>query len=139
MQDDTRYALAIGLLATTLLWPAVRHPVLESLAHPIPALLVLVLVAFASIQGYPLVALVLTGVLLYLAREWGAYVSSNQRQVYVDKATDDARFEPDLSIDLQVANRQILHEMPQMLDATKDAAPLLTYPPSQATLLELNG
>ena len=137
--DDMRYALAIGLLSTTLLWDNVRFAVLETLAHPIPLLLAIIAVLFALTEGYKLVAVVLVGVLIYLASEWGTYTSTPQRQIYVDKLTDDARFEPSMSVDLQVANHDILHQIPRMLDQTKDASPLLTYPPSDATLRELSG
>ncbi len=139
LSNDVRYGLAVGLLSTTLLWDRVRFTVLETLAHPIPLLLAIIAVLFALTEGYKVVAVVLTGVLLYLASEWGTYVTSNQRQVHVDKLTDDARFEPSMSVDLQVANRDILHQTPRMLAQTKDASPLLTYPPSDATLRELSG
>jgi hypothetical protein len=137
--NDVRYALAIGLLSTTLLWDNVRFAALETLAHPIPLLLAIIAILFALTEGYRIVAVVLIGVLLYLGSEWSTYTSTPQRRLYVDKLTGDARFEPSLSVDIQVADRHILHHSPEMLDQTKDVSPLLTYPPSGETLRELSG
>lgn len=88
----------------------------------------------------PLTAVVLAGVAMYLVRECSKYTKTADRQLYLDKMSDDIRFDSAYSVDLQSANKTLGFDAPSMLQPPiPRAEPLLTYPPSDATLLSLNG
>lgn len=75
----------------------------------------------------------------YLLREWSIYSNSSQRQVYVNTKEADARFNPLYSVDIQVANHTLVKEAPSILSTGPSVGKLLEFPPSTATLKELNG
>lgn len=146
MTPDQTYALGVAVASLSLLIPAIRYPVLEAVSHPIILLLAVLSVAWLASIGFPLVAIVLTAIVLFLVRESTTFMSSVERRVYLDNEDDahldnedDARFNPWYSVDLQVANRSLPFEAPKLHHVDHDAPQLLTYPPSQATLDELSG
>ena len=141
MTPDQKYALGLGVASLLLLVPAVRHPVLETVSNPVVAVLGGLVILGAATKGMPLVAVVLVAIALFLVRETRTTykMSSVERQLYLDKLEDDARFNSAYSVDLQVANRTLGFEAPRMLAQDHDATPLLKFPPSQATLDELSG
>ena len=83
-------------------------------------------------------ALVLLAFYLYLYNN-SQVEYSEDRRVEVEKQTDDARFDSRTSIDIQFADGTVKHESPSISGWTKDAGPLLTYPPSSDTLKSLSG
>lgn len=77
---------------------------------------------------------------MYLLREWTVYNTTSERKVYLDTVAVDARFSPSQSIDLQFANKTAHFEAPNMLQPPiEQTEPLLAYPPSTQTLMELSG
>lgn len=137
---DTTYALASGLLATILLWPCVRMPVMELFGHPLSVLTTLVVIGYLASAGYPLTAVVIAGVALFLTREWSnGYAHSEDRRVYLDTVAADARFDPMQSVDIQVANKTLVHSPPSLAHKDTHETNLLTYPPSDSTLYEMCG
>lgn len=140
MNNDHRFAAALGLLSTTLLWEPVRYPVLEFVSQPVILLLAGVLFVYLFVCDMPLTAIVLFGVALYLLREWSTYTKTPERKLYLDSVQDDARFNPGLSVDLQSANKTLGFDAPSLLQGPiPHSEPLLTYPPSDATLMSLSG
>jgi len=140
MNNDTRFAAALGLLSTTLLWKPVRYPVLEFVSHPISLVLAGVLFVYMFVWEMPLTAIIFFGVALYLLREWSTYTKTPERQKYVDSVQDDARFNSGLSVDLQSANKTLGFDAPSMLQPPiPHSEPLLTYPPSSETLQQMSG
>ena len=139
MTPDQTYALGVAVASMSLLIPAIRYPFLEAVSHPLILLLAVLGVAWLASIGIPLAAIVLTAIVLFLMRESVTYMSSRERQVYLDKREDDARFNPWFSVDLQMANRSLTHEAPRLGHNDHDASPLLKYPPTQAVLDELSG
>lgn len=140
MNNDHRFALTLGVLSTTLLWKPVLHPVLEFFSHPISLGILAVLFGYTVVLGMPLTAVVLAGVALYLIREWSTYTKTPARQLYLDSVSDDIRFDSGYSVDLQWANKTVGFDAPSMLQPPiEQTEPLLTYPPSDATLMSLSG
>ena len=140
MNTDQKYAVAIGLLSTTLLWKVVRYPVLEFMAHPLSLIITGILVFYLWILDFTVTVAVIVMVALYLIREWTEYTTTPERKLYLDSVEDDARFRLADSVDLQWAAKVVKHDPPKMLQPPiAPTEPLLTYPPSAETLSELSG
>jgi hypothetical protein len=140
MSNDFKYALALALLSTTLLWTPVRYPFLEFMDHPVSLLLAGVIISYSLFRALLLTAMVLLMVSVYLLQQWTTYNKTSERKVYLDTVKADARFTPAHSIDLQFANKTASFESPKMLQGPiPHSEPLLTYPPSSETLQQLSG
>jgi hypothetical protein len=70
---------------------------------------------------------------------WTVYPRSDRRRLRRDEVSDEARFDPTTSIDLQFANKTVTHDSPNMLEKGKDNSPLLIFPPSKEVQKQLNG
>ena len=136
MTPDQTYGLGVAVASLSLLMPAIRYPLLEAVSHPIILLLCVVGVAWLASIGFALTAIVLAAVVLFMT---GQTMNSSERRLYLEKREDDMRFNPWYSVDLQVANRSLTHQAPKLGHINEGVPPLLTYPPSQATLDELSG
>ena len=139
MNKDEMIALGLGLVSTLLLLPNIRHPVLELVGNPLGAAAGILLILYALVNHYALVSIVLTAVVIYLMNAHTKYVTSTEQQIYRDTVADDARFIPANSVDLQVANKTLVHDSPNMLNPPEPTPTLLTYPPSEETLRSLSG
>ena len=139
MNKDEKVALGLGLISTLLLLPQVRYPVLELVGNPIGAVAGVLLILYALVNHHALVAIVLTAVVIYLMNAQTKYVTSNAQQIYRDTVADDSRFVAANSVDIQVANKTLVRDAPNMLNPPEPGPALLTYPPSDATLRELSG
>jgi predicted phosphohydrolase len=112
---------------------------MELFGHPVSLLTTLVVIGYLASAGYPLTAVVVAGVALFLMREWSnGYAHSEDRRVYLDTVAADARFDPMQSVDIQVANKTLVHHNPPANQDTHETN-LLTYPPSDSTLYEMCG
>jgi hypothetical protein len=115
-------------------------PVMELFGHPLSVLTTLVVIGYLASAGYPLTAVVIAGVALFLTREWSnGYAHSEDRRVYLDTVAADARFDPMQSVDIQVANKTLVHSPPSLAHKDTHETNLLTYPPSDSTLYEMCG
>lgn len=140
MNNDQRYAIALGLISTSLLSKVVRYPFLEFMAHPLSLILAGITVFYLAMLGYAATSVVIVMVVLYLMREWSDYTTTPERKLYLDGVQDDARFSVAHSVDLQWAAKVVKHDPPKMLQPPiAPTEPLLTYPPSAETLVEMNG
>lgn len=140
MNNDQRYAIALGLVSTTLLWKVVRYPFLEFMAHPLSLVLAGIAVFYLAMLGYIATSVVIVMVGIYLMREWSDYTTTPERKLYLDGVQDDARFSLAHSVDLQWAAKVVKHDPPSMLQPPiAPTEPLLTYPPSAETLFDMNG
>ena len=139
MTPDQTYALGLGVASVSLLIPAIRYPVLEAVSHPLVVLGSVFVVVWTLSIGFTLTAIVLTAIVLFLMRESMTFALSRERQVYLDKREDDARFNPWYSVDLQVANRTLTFDAPRLGHVDYDATPLLKFPPTAADLEQLSG
>jgi hypothetical protein len=137
MTPDQTYALGIAVASVSLLVPAIRHPILDAVSHPIIVILSAVAVLWFVSLGFSLTAVVLVFVLMFLLARSAV---EQPRSVYLTRPEeDDARFDPLYNIDLQIANRTITPRAPRLQQVDPNETPLLTYPPSQDTLAELSG
>jgi len=135
MTPDQTYALGLGLASLVLLVPAVRQPLLES---PLVLMVGVVAAIAAFAMNKPLVAIVIVAIGLYLTQK-SVIVFKTYEMMYTDRIEDDARFNPAYSVDLQVANHALPFQSPTMLRQDYDAAPLLKFPPSDATMEQMTG
>jgi len=139
MTPDEKLALVLGLLSTLLLIPSIRYVALDLSESPVVALLGVASIAFALFKKNYLVAIVLIAVSLYLIDSRSRGSSKYKREIAKDVAAADARFDPTVSIDLQVANKTLIRDSPNMLNPPEPTPTLLTYPPSGSTLQEMCG
>lgn len=138
MNKDETFALGLGLISIVLLIPSVRYPVLEVVGNPFGAVAGVLVILYALVNHYALVAIVLTAIVVYLMNAQTQYVTSNQQQLYRDTVADDSRFNASYSLDLQVANKTFVRNAPNLLNPPEPMPTLLTYPPTEATLRELS-
>ena len=69
---------------------------------------------------------------------WTAWPESDARRLNLDVGLDQARFDHASSIDLQMADKTVVHAPPSIY-ASDFIPKLLVFPPSPATQLEMNG
>ena len=144
MPRDTLYALVLlgifGLVILNRKFTDVLLEVLISFTRPGSTMILLAVILYLYAIGFTYTALVFALVSVYLLKDvWNHWVSSDARRLYLDIGRDQARFNESGSVDLQWANRAIIHDSPNMLHKDVDATPLLLYPPSQATLESMSG
>jgi hypothetical protein len=114
--------------------------VLISLTRSGSTVFLLAITVYLYSIGMTYTALVFALLSVYLLNDvWKVWVNSDARRLYLDIGRDQARFNESTSVDLQWANRAIIHDSPNMLHKDVDASPLLLYPPSQATLESMSG
>jgi hypothetical protein len=144
MANDTVYALGIlaifGVVILRKQFTALTLEVLISLTRPGATVLLLAITLYLYSTGLTYAALAFALLSVYLLQDvWKHWVASDARRLYLDMGRDQARFNASTSVDLQWANRAIVHDSPNMLHKDGDATPLLLYPPSQATLESMSG
>lgn len=113
---------------------------LLTLSRPGSTVLLLGLVVYLYSQGLVYTALVSAIVSVYLLKDlWTNWVVSDARRLHLDVGLDQARFNPNTSVDLQWAEGTAVHDSPNMLHKDRDASPLLLFPPSAETLRNMSG
>jgi hypothetical protein len=144
MSRDTSYALLVLVfLLLTIVQKGFSGKLLEmllSLTRPGATFLLLggLLWTYHLGHHYTFLAFALLSVFL-LKDLWTSWPQSDSRRLHLDIAKDQARFDPHLSLDIQVADKVVGHDSPSMLRKDSDASPLLLFPPSSETLRELSG
>jgi hypothetical protein len=144
MANDSVYALGIlGIFGVVILrgqFTALLLEVLISLTRPGATIFLMAIALYLYSTGLTYTALAFVLLSIYLLQDvWKQWVSSDARRLYLDMGRDQSRFNASTSVDLQWANRAIVHDSPNMLHKDADASPLLLYPPSQATLESMSG
>lgn len=144
MTNDSLYALVLlGIFGIVILrgrFMAVTLEILISLTRSGATLLLLSIILYLYSTGLTYSALVFALLSVYLLNDvWKVWINSDARRLYLDIGRDQARFNESTSLDLQWANRSVIHDSPNMLHKDSDASPLLLYPPSQATLESMSG
>jgi len=138
-------ALALALVAVFVITTAsrVQFPyVLDGLLYlSRPVATIVILGAVTALYFYKLqVSALVAGLFsIYLLKTlWTNWPKSDARRLHLEVARDQARFDPDNSIDLQFANGTAKHNLPVLLN--KPFFPeLLVFPPSAQTQREMNG
>ena len=113
--------------------------ILRSLSgsRQLSTILILSLLAYVYTKGFHMTAFIGALLSVYLLKTfWSVWPRSYESELHVNIAQDRARFDPSTSVDLQFANRTLLHNLPVLL-----VRPLihetLTFPPSSKTLSEM--
>jgi hypothetical protein len=144
MTSDSLYAvLLLGVFGVVIMrqrFTTVTLELLMSLSRPGATVLLLGATVFLYNRGLLYTSLAFALVSIYLVKDvWTRWVASDTRRLELDIGQDQARFSQSGSVDLQWANRAVIHDSPNMLHKDVDATPLLIYPPSQATLESMSG
>lgn len=144
MNNDTTYALIVlGLLVGVISTKRFAGGLIElliSITRPGATILLLGLVAFLYSKNLVYTSLAVGVVSVYLLKDvWTHWVNSDARRLHIDVGLDQARFNPNTSVDIQWANGTAVHDSPNMLHKDRDVTPLLLYPPSQETLRSMSG
>jgi hypothetical protein len=142
MQKDESYALMLfAVLLLLVSQEDINIPVskfLLELSRPISTALILAALYLVFKQGLHYTFLVLLVISVYLLRElWSTRVLYDSR-LYYDLSRDEARFNPNTSLDIQLATGAV--QLPTSLTRNIGYIDnLLIYPPSFETLKELSG
>jgi hypothetical protein len=144
MNNDSIYSLVILALFVGVI--SVKRfsggllELLITLTRPGSTVILLGVIAYLYSQGLVYTSLAFGIMSVYLLKDlWTNWVNSDARRLHLDVGLDQARFNPNTSVDLQWANGSVVHDSPNMLHLDRDASPLLLYPPSQATLESMCG
>jgi hypothetical protein len=143
MSPDESYALLLlAFLIVTIVskqFGAMMLELLLKLTRPGATVGLLALLVYVYTRGLHYTFLALAILIVYILRDvWSTWLKSDARRLYIDRSIDEARFDPASSIDLQFADGSAVHDAPPSFD-TRDLTGLLVFPPSAATLLEMNG
>lgn len=143
MSPDESYALLLlAFLIVTIAskqFGALTLELLLKLTRPGATVGLLALLVYVYTRGLHYTFLALAIVIVYVLRDvWSTWIKSDARRLYLDRSTDEARFDPASSIDLQFADGTAVHDAPPSF-STRDLSGLLVFPPSAETLAEMNG
>lgn len=143
MSRDESYAvLLLAFLIVTIASKQFGSLLLElllKLTRPGVTIGLATLLVYVYTRGLHYTFLMLAVVSVFLLKDiWSAWIKSDARRLYLDRAADEARFDPASSIDLQMASGVVTHEAPPTFDS-RDLSGLLVFPPSAATLADMNG
>lgn len=144
MNNDTIYSLIllgifVGVISTKRFAGGIIE-LLVTLTRPGSTIILLGLVAYLYSQNLTYTSLAAGIVSIYLLKDvWTHWVNSDERRLHLDVGLDQARFNPNTSVDLQWANGTAVHDSPNMLHRDRDVSPLLLYPPSDDTLRSMSG
>jgi uncharacterized membrane protein len=143
MSNDKSYALLILAFLIVVIvskkFGAVLLELLLKLTRPGATVSLLAFLVFVYSKGFDYTFIMLAILTVYLLRDiWSNWIKSDARRLHQDISTDEARFDPAASIDIQMANKSVVHEAPPSYN-TRDLSTLLVFPPSSATLEEMNG
>lgn len=144
MTNDLLYALGVlAIFVGVIANQSFNQNVLEgllTLGRPGATTVLLVVIVYLYLQRLIFTAVATGVVVIFLLKDvWTNWVRSDARRLYLDVGRDQARFDPNSSIDLQFANGTVTHRKPKMYREDRDASPLLVFPPSEETLAEMNG
>jgi hypothetical protein len=143
MSPDESYAL---LLVTFLLVVVSQKQfstwlleILLKLTRPGATVGLLALLVFTYYKHFHYTFLVLALIIVYLLNDiWVTWPASDARRLYLDIGLDNARFDPGTSIDIQMADKSVVHAPPSMY-ASFTPRQLLVFPPSPERQEEMNG
>lgn len=143
MRHDVSYALLItGFLFVTIAsrqFGAQLLEILLKLSRPGATVALLGLLAFVYSKRLHYTFLALAILVVYLLKDiWSRWTNSDARRFYLDRSTDEARFDPASSIDIQMADKTVTHVSPPLFES-RDLSTLLVFPPSEAVLAEMSG
>ena len=143
MSHDISYAtlLFVFLIVTIVSrqFGALFLELLLKLTRPGATVALLALLAYTYMRGLHYTFLALAVLVIYLLRDiWASWTNSDARRLYIDRSTDEARFDPASSIDIQMADKIVTHQAPPSFHS-RNPSGLLVFPPSAATLAEMNG
>ena len=143
MSRDESYALLLfAFLIVTVAskqFGALTLELLLKLTRPGATVGLLALLTYVYTRGLHYTFLILAVIIVYLLRDiWAVWLNSDARRLYLDRSTDEARFDPASSIDIQMADKTVTHAPPPSFH-TRDLSSLLVFPPSAQRLAEMNG
>lgn len=138
MNRDFLVAGLVALFTASCLYKPIRDPVVLAFWQPPVPPTLLILLSLVVYLRMDLTALVLVALYLYLYNNSHVH-SLEERRLAVEKESDDERFNPRTSIDIQFAEGTVTHAPPDILGWTKDVSPLLVYPPTINVMRSLNG
>lgn len=138
MKRDYIVATLLVLLGLSCMLKPIQNPIIVSFWHPVGFSSMIILLAVLIFLRWDISALILVAVYLYIYNN-SHVENTEERRVEVEKNIDDERFNPRTSVDIGFADGWLTHDVPKMLGWTKDASPLLLYPPSDATLKSMSG
>jgi hypothetical protein len=143
MTPDESYAsLLLALLLVVVTQKQFSHMVLElllKLTRPGATVLLLGLLVFVYNKGLHYTFLVFALVCVFLLKDlWTYWIGSDARRLHLEVGRDQDRFDHSSSIDLQMADKTVVHAPPSMYSPGWSPK-LLVFPPSAETQFEMNG
>jgi len=138
MKQDFLVASVVALAALVSLNTNLGGYAVVLFWHPLGSLGFLALIGALAYQKLYISSAVLVAFCYYVYSR-SAVRNTHDKRVLVEKMTDDARFDPESSIDIQFAEGIAKHDPPHTLASTSGPGPLLLYPPSDETLKSMSG
>ena len=143
MTPDESYA---GLLLAALLVVVTQKQfsstileILLKLTRPGATVALLALLVFVYHRGLHYTFLVLGLIIVFLLKDlWTYWVASDARRLLLEVGRDNDRFDHSSSIDIQMADKTVVHGPPSMYSPGWSPK-LLVFPPSAATQQQMNG
>jgi len=135
MKKDFAGALILIGVFVFMIATKTRAPLILSTlsgSRQISTVLLLSLIAYLYTYGYHMTAFVGALLSVYLLKTfWIVWPRSYDNEIEVHIAQDRARFDSSTSVDLQFANKSLVHNLPVLLVRPLIHDNLLKFPPSQ--------
>lgn len=138
MKRDFLVASLVALVALLSLKTSIGGYIVLAFWHPVGSLVFFVILGALAYFKLFVSAAVLSAFGYYMFTR-SAVRNSHDRRLDAEKSLDDARFNPENSVDIQFAEGIAKHDPPHILASTSGPGPLLLYPPSEDTLRSMSG
>jgi len=143
MSPDESYSMLLLafllVIVTQKQFSAQLLELLLKLTRPGATIVLLALLVLTYVNHLHYTFLMLGLIVVFLLKDmWTAWPRSDARRLYLEVGRDQDRFDHSSSIDLQMADGTVKHEIPSVRDKNTHRT-LLVFPPSAETLHEMNG
>jgi hypothetical protein len=140
--DESYAALSVTALIVVITQKQFSRFLMElllKLTRPGATVLLLGLLVFLWVKGLHYTFLALAILVVFLLQDmWTHWVRSDSRRLYLEMGIDNDRFDPKSSIDIQMADKTVVHGPPKIYNKHTTRT-LLVFPPSAETLEQLSG
>jgi len=140
--DESYAALSVTALIVVITQKQFSRFLMElllKLTRPGATLLLMALLLLVWMKGLHYTFLALAILVVFLLKDiWHYWVESDARRLYLELGRDNDRFDPKSSIDIQMADKTVVHGPPKIYNKHTTRT-LLVFPPSAETQYEMNG
>ena len=140
--DESYAALSVTALIVVITQKQFSRFLMElllKLSRPGATVALLALLVLVWMKGLHYTFLALAILVVFLLKDiWHYWVESDARRLYLELGRDNDRFDPKSSIDIQMADKTVVHGPPKIYNKHTPRT-LLVFPPSPETQYAMNG